>query len=67
MRILYDYNMNPIGYVSENADGKQTAYDTNYRVLGYYFSGSDKTYDNNMRLVGRGDLLSAFYAPTAKR
>lgn len=66
MHRLYDYNMNPIGYVSEISGGKKTAYDSNYRILGYYFTETDKTYDYNMRLIGRGDLLSVFYEPPRK-
>lgn len=61
MKKLYDYNMNLKGFVSEFINGKKTAYDTNFRILGYYFAGQDKTFDYNMRLVGRGDLLSSFF------
>lgn len=66
MRRLYDYNMKPIGYISEVSDGKKTAYDSNYKILGYYFTEADKTYDYNMRLIGRGDLLSSFYETLKK-
>ena len=63
MQRLYDYNMNPIGYVSATVNGKTTVYDTNYRIRGDYFTESDKTYDNNMRLIGKGNQLTALCKP----
>lgn len=66
MQRLYDYNMNPIGYVETDKTGKKTAYDTNFRVLGYYEAARNKTYDNNLQLVGTGDLIASFYSPPKK-
>lgn len=57
MRKLYDADMKVIGYLQEGESGRRTLYDGNYRVLGYYYPASDKTYDADMRPVGRGDLL----------
>ena len=66
MQRLYDYNINPIGYVDIDKSGKKTAYDTNFNVLGYYYSSQDKTYDNNLQIVGTGDLITSFYTPPKK-
>lgn len=64
MRKLYDVNMRPIGYLQEGAaGGRRVLYDRNYRVLGYYYPAADKTYDRDMRPIGRGDLLAGLLAP----
>ena len=63
MRKLYDVNMQPIGYLQEGEAGtRRVLYDRNRRVLGYYYPASDKTYDRDMRPVGRGDLLAGLLA-----
>lgn len=60
MQKLYDSNMRLAGYLAAGASGKSAVYDSDFRVLGYYYPDSDKTYDKNMRLIGRGNLLTAF-------
>ena len=61
MQKLYDANMRLQGYYLRGEAGARTAvYDADMRPLGYYYPHSDKTYDVNMRLVGRGDLLAGF-------
>lgn len=62
MRKLYDANMQPIGYLQEGGT-RRVLYDRNRRVLGYYYPAGDKTYDRDMRPVGRGDLLAGLLAP----
>lgn len=63
MRKLYDVNMQPIGYLQEGGAGtRRVLYDRNRRVLGYYYLASDKTYDRDMRPIGRGDLLAGLLA-----
>ena len=57
MRKLYDADMKVVGFLQEGEGGRRTLYDGNYRVLGYYYPASDKTYDADMRPVGRGELL----------
>ena len=61
MQKLYDANMRLQGYYLRGEAGARTAvYDADMRPLGYYYPHSDKTYDANMRLIGRGDLLAGF-------
>ena len=60
MQKLYDSDMQLIGYTSTGATGKITVYDSNYRMLGYYNPESDKTYDKDRRLVGKGNLITNF-------
>ncbi len=59
MQRLYDSNMQLIGYIKNGEDGKQTVYDFNRQILGYYYPVSDKTYDSNRVLVGKGNLLTS--------
>ena len=58
MQKLYDSNMKLVGYMSESETGRISAYDSDYRILGYYYPETDKTYDKNMRLIGKGNLLA---------
>ena len=58
MQRLYDSNMQLIGYTSTGATGKITVYDSDYRMLGYYNPKSDKTYDKDRRLVGKGNMIT---------
>lgn len=60
MQKLYDSNMRLAGYLAAGAAGRLSVYDSDFRVLGYYYPASDKTYDKNMRLIGKGNLLTAF-------
>ena len=60
MQKLYDSDMQLIGYTSMGATGKITVYDSDYRMLGYYNPESDKTYDKDRRLVGKGNLITNF-------
>lgn len=60
MQKLYNSDMQLIGYTSTGATGKITVYDSDYRMLGYYNPESDKTYDKDRRLVGKGNLITNF-------
>ena len=62
MQKLYDSNMQLIGYSATGASGKITVYDSDYRILGYYNPQSDKTYDRDRKLIGKGDLTTVFFA-----
>lgn len=59
MQRLYDSNMQLVGYLAAGAAGRLSVLDSDYRVLGYYYLGRDKTYDKDMRLVGKGNLLTS--------
>ena len=59
MQRLYDSNMQLVGYLSSDAAGRMSVLDSDYRTLGYYYPQKDKTYDKNMRLVGKGNLLTS--------
>ena len=59
MQRLYDSNMQLVGYLSSDAAGRISVLDSDYRALGYYYPDKDKTYDKNMRLVGKGNMLTA--------
>ena len=59
MQRLYDSNMQLVGYLAAGAAGRLSVLDSDYRVLGYYYPGRDKTYDMDMRLVGKGNLLTS--------
>ncbi len=61
MQKFYDSNRNLIGYLRSSASGKILAYDPDRRLVGYYNPDSDKTYDANRSLVGRGNLLATFF------
>ena len=61
MQRYYDSNMKLVGYVSAESAGQRTAYDSDFRPLGYYYPESNKTYDKNMRLIGKGDLLANLF------
>ena len=60
MQKLYDSDMQLIGYTPTGVTGKITVYDSDYRMLGYYNPESDKTYDKDRRLVGKGNLITNF-------
>lgn len=59
MQRLYDSNMRLVGYLSSDAAGRKSVLDSDYRALGYYYPQKDKTYDKDMRLIGKGDLLTS--------
>ena len=59
MQRLYNSNTQLVGYLSSDAAGRMSVLDSDYRVLGYYYPDKNKTYDNNMRLVGKGNLLTS--------
>lgn len=59
MQRLYDSNMQLVGYLAADATGRMSVLDSDYRVLGYYYPGKDKTYDKDMRLIGKGNLLTS--------
>lgn len=60
MQKLYDYNMKLVGYLSESETGRISVYNSDYQVLGYYYPVSNKTYDKDMKLIGKGNLLTGF-------
>lgn len=60
MQRLYDSNMQIVGYTATSATGRITAYDSDYQVMGYYYPASDKTYDKNMKLIGKGNQITKF-------
>lgn len=59
MQRLYDSNMQLVGYLSAGAAGRTAVFDSNYCVLGYYYPATNKTYDKDMRLIGKGNLLTS--------
>ena len=62
MQKLYDSDARLLGYLTETAAGRRVLYDANFRVRAYYYPATDKTYDADMRLVGRGNLLTSLLA-----
>lgn len=62
MQKLYDTDARLLGYVSAARAGRQVLYDCDRRIRGYYYPATDKTYDADMRLVGRGNLLASLLA-----
>ena len=67
MQRLYDSNTQLVGYLSSDAAGRISVLDSDYRTLGYYYPQKDKTYDKNMRLVGKGNLLASLLGDVAVR
>ena len=65
MQKLYDSDMQLIGYSKAGEDGRINIYDSDYRLLGYYVPSSDKTYDSNRKLIGKGNLTAGFLGITA--
>lgn len=61
MQKFYDSDRKLVGYLRSAASGKILAYDSDRMLVGYYNPASDKTYDANRVLVGRGNLLAAFF------
>ena len=45
MQKLYDSDARLLGYLAETAAGRRVLYDANFRVRGYYYPATDKTYD----------------------
>ena len=66
MQRFYDTNMKIVGYILSGAANRQTAYDSDFQTLGYYYPHSDKTYDKNMTLIGRGNQLASFFGNAAQ-
>ena len=66
MQRFYDTNMKIVGYILSGAANRQTAYDSDFQALGYYYPHSDKTYDKNMTLIGRGNQLASFFGNAAQ-
>lgn len=66
MQRLYDANMRLIGYYVQDAAGRVRALDSDSRLVGSYDPFSDKTYDKNRTLVGRGNLLASLLPGGAK-
>ncbi len=59
MQRFYDSNMQLLGYFLQGPQGRVRALDADYRVVGYYYPSSDKTYDKDMNLLGRGNQLAS--------
>lgn len=66
MQRLYDANMRLIGYYVQDAAGRVRALDSDLRLVGSYDPFSDKTYDKNRTLLGRGNLLASLLPGGAK-
>ena len=66
MQRFYDSNMKIVGYILSGAANLQTAYDSDFQPLGYYYPYSDKTYDKNMKLIGKGNQLASFFSNAAQ-
>lgn len=58
-QVLSDRNLRPIGYIDTRSDGIQYLRGTNNQPLGYYNPKTNQTHDNNNRLVGHGNVLTA--------
>jgi hypothetical protein len=54
---IRDNNFRVIGSIDTLPDGKQRAYDANFRSVGTYDCSADSTYDANFRTVGKGNQL----------
>jgi hypothetical protein len=54
---IRDNNFRVIGSIDTLADGRQRAYDANFRSVGTYDCRADRTYDANFRTVGNGKQL----------
>ncbi|BBQ03297.1 hypothetical protein BSFA1_84250 (plasmid) [Burkholderia sp. SFA1] len=54
---IRDNNFRVIGSIDTLADGRQRAYDANFRSIGTYDCRADRTYDANFRVVGNGNQL----------
>lgn len=59
MQKLYDVNARLIAHLAVSTAGRLVLYDSDYEILGYYYPASDKTYDRDLRLIGRGNQLAA--------
>ena len=56
-REIRDSHNKLVGYIEDQGNGKQRAYDTMNHHKGTYDSSSDKTYLPNNSLVGSGNQL----------
>jgi len=56
---LTDARHHTIGYIDTAADGRKTARNPRYQVVGYYDPRTDTTRDSRHHAVGRGDLLAS--------
>ena len=56
-QVIRDSSNKTIGYIEEQSNGDQKAYDPMNRHKGTYDSSADKTYKPNNSLVGTGNQL----------
>ena len=59
---LKDSHYRVIGYIDTAPDGKQTARDARYHVVGHYDPARDVTKDAQYRVIGHGNLLATLIA-----
>ena len=67
MQKLYDSDARLLGYLSVSGAQRQVLYDSDYGILGYYYPATDKTYNRDMRLIGRGNLLTSLLAAPVRQ
>lgn len=53
------YQSRLLGNIDTAANGKQTAHDTQVRIVGYYDPRMDKTIDAQARIIGADNLLAS--------
>ncbi|WP_052408713.1 lysozyme inhibitor LprI family protein [Paraburkholderia acidipaludis] len=58
-QVLKDARGNIIGRISQKRDGRLELVDDRLRPRGYYDPKTDETKDSRLRIVGKGNLLSA--------
>lgn len=56
--VLRDKNLNILGYVDTDSNGKQTLMDKNFNIKGYYSPIENLTRDRNLNIIGRGNILT---------
>ncbi|WP_050453621.1 hypothetical protein [Candidatus Burkholderia verschuerenii] len=56
---IRDCHQRVIGLIRTHVDGKQTAYDERFHMLGIYDPKMDLTRDRHFRVFGGGNQLSA--------
>jgi hypothetical protein len=59
LEYIRDSQHRVVGSIRTNPDGKQTAYDAQFRTLGIFDPRMNLTRDRQFRLLGSGNLLSA--------
>lgn len=57
-KYIRDKHLNVIGRIQVESDGSQKIYDAHQRCKGKYDPTTDNTYDDHLRFVGKGNLLT---------